>query len=542
MNTLNIFELFNEREQRDYNALQSNEARRLFQQAFFKRNFYAFIYLLGYRDIGEFHKKQIELLGQERSLESHQVRRLWLWSRGFFKTSLITEAHSLWLIVNNPDIRILVVSFSLEVAKKPFAAIRNQFMLNNDFRYFFKEFCPKPNKDGKIEFGTSEYLTVPNRAKGLKEPTIMCAGVGTNITGLHFDWMKIDDLVNRDSVSNDTQIQSSKDYYSLLRPIFDNPTLPREDVIGTIYHFNDLHSNLSKNVEFQQSLIPVEVNGIFTFPERIDKEGFENICRDPSMNPHDIQSQYYLNPIDPAKKKFNDDWIQYYDILPEGLSEYLLGDPASTKKKISDYSVFERWGFDAELNCYLIDGIRDKMLSNERVDAYVAMAKQCRNLKGAKYEVLGGRHGDLENIRIKFLEQRLHISPTETKATTSSKQDRIEQRLTGQFHAGKVFLPRSLKKTYRWNGKPYDFVQEYILEYRQYPFPEHDDILDCHSQLFDGSFIMKGTNKPIKSGGDDKFEWWRQQAISARNPKPMTRYIFGKKADKFIGIPFQQGY
>jgi hypothetical protein len=201
---MNLTELFTESEHQDYLQLKSTEAKRLFLQAFFKRSFRAFIYLLGYHDIGQFHYKQIELLGQQRFLDSTQVRRLWLWSRGFFKTSLITEAHSLWLIVNNPNIRILIVSFSLEVAKKPFAAIRNQFMLNNDFRYFFKEFCPKPNKDGKIEFGTSEQLTLPNRTKGLKEPTLMCAGVGTNITGLHFDWMKIDDLVNRDSVSNDT--------------------------------------------------------------------------------------------------------------------------------------------------------------------------------------------------------------------------------------------------------------------------------------------------------------------------------------------------
>ena len=532
---MNLFERFSEEETADYLQLKSTEAKRIFVREYFRRNFDAFVYMLGYRDLGKFHIEQLKLLQSQRFLESHPIRKLWLWSRGFFKTSLITEAHTLWLIVNNPDIRILIVSFSLEVAKKPLAAIRNQFLGNEDFRFFFREFCPKANKDGKIEFGTSEAFTVPNRTKGLKEPTLMCAGVGTNITGLHFDWMKIDDLVNRESVSNETQIQSSKDYYSLLRPIFDNPTIPREDVIGTIYHFNDLHNSLRKNAEFQQSFIPVEENGSFAFPERIPKEAFEQLCRDPSMNPHDVQSQYYLNPIDPAQRKFKDEWVKFYDILPNGLSEYLLCDPASSKKKTSDFTVIERWGVDSEDNFYLLDGIRDKLGANERVSLYVGMAKQCKRLKGAKYEVIGGRHGDLENIHIKFIESRLPTTPKETKATTASKIDRVEQRLTGQFHAGKIYLPRTLRKVYKFDGRDYDFVQEYLLEYRQFPFSEHDDILDCHSQLFDGEYIEKGKPSPKQEPKEDEFEWWRNQALKVKKPSRL-RYIFGNK-NKFNSIP-----
>ena len=523
---IDLTERFNEEELKDWSLLVSNESKRIFLREFFKRNFEAFVYLLGYRDTGVFHKEEIRKLQSQRFVEG-SVRKLWLWSRGFFKTSLITEAHTVWLIVNNPDIRILIVSWTLDVAKKPLAAIRNHFTSNEDFRYFFKEFCPTPNKEGKIEFGTTESLTIPNRTKSLKEPTLMCAGVGTNITGLHFDWMKIDDLVTKDSVTNDIQVQASKDYYSLLRPIFDNPTLPREDVIGTIYHFNDLHSCMRKNKEFEESFIPVEKDGTFVFPERIGKEAFERLCLDPSMNPYDIQSQYYLNPIDPAQRKFKDEWIKYYDDLPKGLSEYLLCDPASqVKKKTSDFTVMERWGVDADMNFYLLDGIRDRLLSNERVDLYVSMAKQSKRLKGAKYEVIGGRHGDLENIHDKFLLERLHIEPKETKATTASKQDRIEQRLTGQFHAGKIYLPRSLKKVYRHDGKDYDFVQEYLLEYRQFPFSEHDDILDCHSQLFDGEYIVKGDGVETLKKQESEWDWLMKQ-VRKQKQKSTERYVFG---------------
>ena len=539
---MNIYERLTLKEKEDYSKLTTQEGRRLFLQMYFMRDLASFIYLWGYRDLGAFHTKEIEELAKFRYLTNYSVRKLYLWSRGFFKTSVIQEGHTGWLIVNNPNIRILLSSYSLEVAKKPLAAIRNQFMFNNEFRYFFREFCPKPNKDGKIEFGTTENITIPNRTKNYKEPTLMAAGIGTNVTGLHFDVITPDDLVNRDSVSNETQIQASKNYFSLLGPLFDNPTIPRFKMTGTIYHFNDLHSELRKNNKWDVSIIPVhDENYVFKFPERIGKEAFENeILKDPQMNPYDIQSQYLLNPIDPAQRKFEETWIKYYDALPEGLAEYVYADPASTVKKSSDYTVIERWGFDFNMNMYLIDAYRDRLRSNERVELYVGVAKQCKNLKGAKYEVTGGRHGDLENIRQEFIKARLPIAPKETKATVASKRDRIEQRLVGRFHAGKVFLPRKMLKVYKHDGKDYDFIQEYLLELRQFPFSEHDDILDCHSQAFDGEYVEKGAKALKPNPKEDEFEWWRQQAINAKK-RNTSHYVFGSRNKRF-GIPATKSF
>ena len=538
---MHLESLMSKEEREMYGKLRDFESKRLFCQEFFKKDFGAFVYLLGYRDVGKFHEEQMKKIGRVRFITDNSVRRLWLWSRGFFKTSLINEAHTVYLIVNNPNIRILLNSYTIEVAKKPLGAIRNHFTSNEEFRFFFREFCPIANKEGKIEFGTTENFTIPNRTKNFKEPTVMCAGVGTNITGLHFDYMKNDDLVNKDAVTNETQIEASKTYYSLLRPIFDNPTIPREDVIGTIYHFNDLHSCMRKNAEFEQSFIPVaDEQGVFAFPERISREGFETICKDPSMNPYDVQSQYFLNPIDPSQRKFKDEWVKYYDVIPEGITSYILCDPASAVKKKSDYTVIEVWGVDKDFNFYLLDGLRDKILANDRVDSYMGMAKRAKNLKGAKYEVIGGRHGDLENIRTRFIKEMFHLEPKETKATNASKQDRIEQRLTGQFNAGKILFPRTMPRVYAYNGKTYDFVEEYLLELRQFPFSEHDDILDCHSQLFDGEYILKGTDKAPVVKTETEFDWFRDMAIRSKAHRK-SPYTFGQKG-RYQSIPAQESY
>jgi len=506
-------------------------------------NFDFLVHVLGYRDTGKFHTPLMEKISKARNLDKNPFRRLWLWSRGHFKTSLITEAHSVFLIINNPNIRILVVSNTMDIAKKVLINIKSHFMFNEDFRELFPEFCPKASRDGKIEFGTTEYFTIPNRTKPFKEPTAMCAGVGTNLTGLHFDYMKIDDLVTKDSVSNETQILVSKDYYASLRQLFDNPTIPREDVIGTPYHFNDLYGELRKHPEFDKSEVMAATDMTFTeraFPERFSRKGLENILNDPNIGPYQFSSQYMLNPINPADAKFLEEWWQEYDTCPDGLAEYVFCDPASTQKKKSDYTVIERWGVDKDGIHYLLEGIRDKMTVFQRIDTFTAFAKRAKNLKEAKYEALGGRHGDLEQLRLRFLKEKLPITPKETKSMHASKNDRIEQRLVGQWHAGVIKVPHSLPFRSNYDGKMYDFVKEYKLEFLQFPFSLHDDILDCHSQMFDGTYIAKGKNKPVEKKDDSEFEWWRQQAINQHKRKK-TRYVFGNKNKRSL-IPHTISY
>ena len=490
---MNFLDYCTEEEKADFKLLTTPEEQRIFLAWKIRNNFELLVYVLGYRDLGLFHKQELKEIGSLKTIEDLPSRRLWLWSRGFFKTSLITVAHSIYLILNNPNIRILLVSNTLGIAQKILKEIKDHFTNNEDFRYFFREFCPKENKDGKIEFGTTEYFTIPNRKKNLKEPTLTTAGIGTNLTGLHFDYHKIDDLVTRDSVSNDTQIQASKDYYFALRQLFDNPSFPREDVIGTIYHFNDLYCDLKKpDLGFRLSFIEAERNGVPTFSERLNKEALERLLIE--IGPYEFNTQYLLNPVNPKEAKFKDEWFKYYEKLPEGLAEYICVDPASTQKKKSDYTVLEKWGVDSKGKHYLLGGLRDKLTSFERIDRLFEMVKSSQNLKFVKYEVLGGRHGDLEVINERQQKEQVFFQIRETKSTSSSKADRVEQRLVPQFYNGNILFPKDLIFKSIYDGKVYNFVTLYKLEYLQFPFSEHDDILDCHSQMFEEpALIVRGS-------------------------------------------------
>ena len=514
MNKFDVYDRFLTEDTKDYikrvvsdneydDATKAEALRKIYQDVF-KGDFLALVCLLNYRDIGAFHTKLIKDIADNSS-----PRRLWLWARAHFKSSLITEAHTIFLIVNSPDIRILIGSNTLDIAKSFLNNIKKHFTSNEDFRFFFREFCPIPNKDGKIEFGTTENFTIPNRVKIFKEPTVMCAGVGTNLTGFHFEFMKLDDLVTRLSVTNEEQIKVTKEYYASLRQLFDNPLYPREDVVGTTYHFADLYSELQNNPEFKKSFIPIkDEQGEITFKERFNEEGIQKLMDDPSMSSYEFSAQYLLNPVNPKDRKFHDEWITRYGALPEGLSEYICVDPASTQNKKSDYTVIEHWGFDYEGKCYLINGVRDKLTAFQRIDILFNFVKNCKNLKMVKYEVLGGRHGDLEVIKEKQVKDKVFFLINETKSSHSSKADRIEQRLSGRYQARSILWPEKLYFTSIYDGKVHDFIQDFKMEFLQFPHTIHDDILDCNSQLFEEDFILgQKTKTDDKKTGMTADDW-----------------------------------
>ncbi len=538
-----IIPRLNEEQKKDWAKCTTEESAREFIAAFCRYDFKSLVYLLGYRDTGSFHEKEIKALSQVSEITDNPVRRLWLWSRGFFKTSLITESHSIFLILNNPNIRILLVSNTISVAEDILRNIKNHFMQNALFRYYFPDFCPEPNTAGKVEFGTTEEFTVKCRTRSRKEPTMMVAGIGTNLTGLHFDYIKCDDLVTKDSVTNDSQIQQSKDYYSSLRHLFDKAAVPREDVVGTIYHFNDLYTSvLRKSGLFEESFIPARKDGRAIFPERLTDEKLDELVADPSIGPYQFQTQYMLNPVNPADAKFKEEWLKYYgtkdEPLPQGLAEYICVDPASTTKKKSDYTVITRWGVDDRGRTYLLQGVRDKLTTFQRIDILFEFVSRATNLRWVKYEVIGGRHGDLEVIEQRKRTQGIYFNLKETKGTTHSKADRIEQRLVGQYHAGNVLLPFEDYFVSKLDGRVYNFVQQLKLEYLQFPFTEHDDILDCQAQLFEEPLI-KGVKTAVeqkKSGITfdqwdkmyDEIDAWKAKLPGMSN-KEVQHRIYSRK-------------
>jgi hypothetical protein len=111
--------------------------------------------------------------------------------RGSMKTEHLTVNYSLWLIINNYDIRILIASSTVEQATVFTSAIKRVIEHDEEFILHYGDLSG--TADDKW---TDHLFTIGVREnKTLREATVMAAGVGTSIPSRHFDVIILDDVV-----------------------------------------------------------------------------------------------------------------------------------------------------------------------------------------------------------------------------------------------------------------------------------------------------------------------------------------------------------
>jgi hypothetical protein len=149
--------------------------------------------------------------------------------RGSLKSSLGCVAFPIWLLINNPNLRILIDS-ELFTNSTTFLREIRAHLDSQDLVSVFGEFRSKTWNETEI--------IIKQRTKPYKEASITVGGVGTTKVGQHFDYIIGDDY---NSPSNSNTLEKSQkviDHYkynlSILEP---EGTYV---IIGTRYSENDL--------------------------------------------------------------------------------------------------------------------------------------------------------------------------------------------------------------------------------------------------------------------------------------------------------------
>lgn len=169
-------------------------------------------------------------------LDLKTKKRLILWPRGTFKTTAVV-VEIIQLILNYPDIRILILSGSEKLAKKILAEVKVRFENpNSKFRGLFPEFCSRKSK----KLGTTKEFTVPNRVKThLREATVSISTAKSVKAGSHFDVEFIDDLVNDQNYKSPQLLENCVEDYKALGPLLDPGGFVY--VTGTVYSYLDCY-------------------------------------------------------------------------------------------------------------------------------------------------------------------------------------------------------------------------------------------------------------------------------------------------------------
>jgi hypothetical protein len=143
-----------------------------------------------------------------------QLRSMMATPRGTFKSSLVV-ALILWLIVQFPNIRILIDSFSTRFSKSLLYDVKWHMEFNEKFKDLF----------GDLRAGTRKWaedsIIVNTRTIGKKEGTVDIGGVDSPRTGGHYDVVLVDDLLNEKTALTRHGLLKSRRHVNTLTPILE---------------------------------------------------------------------------------------------------------------------------------------------------------------------------------------------------------------------------------------------------------------------------------------------------------------------------------
>lgn len=411
-----------------------------------------------------------------------------LWAREHYKSTVITFGKTIQDIlashgdepIYDREATIGIFSHTRPMAKGFLKQIKQELERNVNLKEWFPDILySNPQKESQ-KWSEDEGITV-KRKTNPKECTVEAWGVvdGQPI-GKHF-WITVyDDIVTRESVNTPDMIAKTTEMLELSYALGTDGGYRR--FIGTRYHFNDSYKTIISRGTALQRIYPATEDGLITgAPVLLSREALDQKRRD--MGSYTFSCQMLQNPVADEAQGFKDGWMRYHDGADyRSMNMYLLFDPASGKKKQSDYTAAFAVGLNSDGNYYVIDIVRDRLNLTQRAALVMRWHRKYKPVRvgGVRYEKYG-MMADIEHIQSVQENENYRFDITEVGGQ-SPKIDRI-RRLIPLFENKRVHFPRSKNYT-NYEGRTVDLVSEFLEdEFKAFPVSLHDDMLDALSRI-----------------------------------------------------------
>jgi predicted phage terminase large subunit-like protein len=407
-----------------------------------------------------------------------------------------------WMVVRHPEITILYVSATAELAIAQLYDIKN-LLGSNIFQKYWPEYIhPDTGKREKWS-STSIMVDHPKRKKeGVRDATIKTAGLTTNTTGWHADVICSDDIVvpenayteeGRESVSKKTS------QYTSIRNA-GGFTL----ACGTRYHPADIYAVwkeqtaeefdevtgalITKNKVWSIKEHPVEKDDIFLWPRSVRDDGkafgfSKNILsrvRAEYTDRTQFYAQYYNDPNDPDSERMGREVFQYYNpryLRKEGsrwnyngkrLNIYAAVDFAYSLSKDADYTAIVVIGIDCESNIYVLDIDRFKSFKTIEYFKHIAALHSKWGFKKLQAEITAAQKTIVDSIKDFVKKEGLSLSVIEFRPSKAegSKEQRIASVLEHRYENYLIW---------HLEGGWTQILEDELVQSR----PAHDDIKDA---------------------------------------------------------------
>lgn len=476
---------------------------------------------------------KVDEITDEPKEDLNFMQRLYLAYRTYYKTTIITKIHSLQLLLNFPNIHIVLAHNKQENSSDNLVSIKNCF-LTTGLKYLYPDYIPNTKDWGNMSGFSVACRTDKNRS----EENIEAVGVDTEITGRHYQVAKKNDLVTEKSVTTEEQIKKTLDWDERFNVgMFDDPQIRLQDYEGTRYHFADLYSVKLNDPKIKFIDIPVLKD---RNPDNVTAENISNPKRfsidgiqELKKNMWVFNCQMLLRPDDPARMQLGQEMIAYFDEIPAEGNNYLLVDPASKRKKRSDYTVMlvvKLAYIDGELRYLIVDGIRDKIDPKQRIDNAIELAIKW-NIRESGWEE-SGLGDDNFYLEEKRREKRLFFTVTPVKTIRVAKEDNIRNILVPQYAQHKWLWPKkgAVVKHSIFDGRNYDLTEDMEYEFLQFPLCEHDDLLDTMTFLSRLSLVIPEKPQVLPNSQEMTFGEYaalKDNRLKEFNRNPWNRLTIG---------------
>lgn len=262
--------------------------------------------------------------------------------RGAGKSTVCTEAKAIHLLLQDPNLRILIASKTAQNAEGFLRGIKNHFEGNELLAEIFGPYYDAR----KVSKWDNREIEVLPRTKPNKEASITCVGTDGTIVSKHYDVALSDDLVDEENSRTKHQRDKTQTwYYQTLDPTLEPPdsSVPHRGEhhrLGTRYHHQDLYGHLSANElkEHTHIIRALDEQGRSPWPEKYPPKWFHEKRRKSGLI---IFNAQYQNDTDAMKGEIfqYDDCQQLPDAeYPEAsdLQVYMGVDLAISEKDSAD--------------------------------------------------------------------------------------------------------------------------------------------------------------------------------------------------------------
>lgn len=386
-------------------------------------------------DLEGFYKLGLSRFGTMRLATNnrHHNKKVVLLPRIHGKTQVGTVARDMWKLFKNPDKRILLTSGVWENSRTMLRQIKGLYFKAKETKYDPNNATPYWVLGDCIgDLWNEDAIIIKQRRCIDKTPSIFTAGLEKEITSQHFDDVDCDDLIGKENIQTESQIEKTKRAIYALTEVGDYFVNRQTNYEwkGTIWHYNDWYAVdvLKKLKEFYDVLV-MRCWDLDTheplFPEKYTRESLEAIKSEKMRtDPMQWYAQWLNEPVPQEDAIFKNSWFQYYETPPKNLTVMIICDLALSQEKWSCWTVIMPIGVDKYGKRYIFPYLRIKEKDPAKIaHAIVRMAIPFHTTN--ELAMVAVEEGTTYNaVEPKLLEYRW-LPLTKLKIRKRSKDERI---------------------------------------------------------------------------------------------------------------------